>query len=273
MKKTISQNPDRYSKVGTQWLISATGSISPIHLSIGTPLQNLKPLIQANGIIVKVGEVYLCSLTTLNDINQSNNPHYDIIQNGVLKVKNKDVVIGKTIKIIEVDTTRLQTIGEIQDTKGIKAGVSSVDYIYEGDKIEGVSKNLIRQIDYTLNQEIKRGEDSYHLYQLNLAPDTAYSIAALETVKQPQNELLDMPKLKVFVEGINARLTLLRKDFNMIKKMFFEGQIPATLGAVQVVSTIPDPLVALQGTKDFHQVIYKEVGKIQSISSNPLKRG
>lgn len=272
MMKTISQNPDRYSKGSTSWTISATGSITPITLTIGTPLQNLKPLINADGIIVKVEDNYLCSLNTLNEIKNSNNPHYDIIQNGTLKVKDKSVVIGKTVKIIELDISRLQDIGDLQDTKGIKAGVSSVDYIYEGDKTDGVSNNLITQINYTLNQDSVRGTDVYHLYQLNLAPDEAYSIAALETVKQPPNELLDMPKLKVFVEGINSRLKLLRKDFNMIKKMFFDGQIPDTSGPVEVSSTIPDPLTQLQGAKDYHQVIYKEVGEIQSISTTQLRK-
>jgi hypothetical protein len=100
--KLISQNPERYSKQGSNWVISAAKAVTPITLPIGVPLQNLKPLIEANGIIVKVGEMYLCSLTTLNLIKQSNNPHYDIVQNGTLKVKDKDVVIGKTIKIIEL---------------------------------------------------------------------------------------------------------------------------------------------------------------------------
>ena len=98
--KTISQNPDRYSKQGSNWVISADKAITPITLPIGVPLTNLKPLILANGIIVKVGENYLCSLTTLNEIKQSNNPHYDIVENGKIKVKDKEVVIGKTIKII-----------------------------------------------------------------------------------------------------------------------------------------------------------------------------
>ena len=64
--KTISQNPDRYSKQGTNWVVSASPDIVPIYLPIGVELQNLKPLIKASGIVVKVGENYLCSLETLN---------------------------------------------------------------------------------------------------------------------------------------------------------------------------------------------------------------
>ena len=111
--KTILQNADRYSKQGGSWVISASNDITPIYLPIGVPLTNLKPLIQADGIIVKVNEDYLCSPITLNLINDSNNPHYDIVQNGTLMVKDKEIMIGKTIKIIELDISRLETIGNL----------------------------------------------------------------------------------------------------------------------------------------------------------------
>jgi hypothetical protein len=238
-------------------------------LPIGVSLTNLKPVIKANGIIVKVGESYLCSITTLNEIKQSNNPHYDIVENGKLKVKNKEVSIGKTIKIIELDVSRLQTIAELQDTKGIRAGVSSVEYIYEGDKTDRVPNNLITQINYTLNQDSIRGLDTYTLYQLKLAPPAAYSLDALDIVLQPQNELLDMAKLKVFSEGIRERLTLLRTDFNMIKEMFFNGIIPLNIGKVEITAqSLSDPLQQLLGVKDYHQVIYKSVGELQT-TRNP----
>jgi len=270
--KPINQNSERYSKKAGNWVISASPNIKPIELPIGLALQNLKPLIQANGIIVKVGEDYLCSTTTLNEIEESNNPHYDIVQNGGIMVKGKEVMIGKTIKIIELDISRLQSIGELQDTKGIKAGVSSVEYTYEGDKTDGISNNLIKQIDYTLNTDIMRGVDTYTLYQLKLAPIEAYSVKGLDIVKQPEGELLDMPKLKVYIEGVRSRLTLLRTDFNMIKKMFFDGIIPTNFAEVDITHGIPDPLTQLQGAKDYHQVIYKEVGELQSVSNVQLKK-
>ena len=273
--KTISQNPDRYSKVASNWVISASKDIKPINLPIGVPLQNLKPLIIADGIIVKVGEDYLCSLTTLNEIKESNNPHYDIVENGKIMVKDKEVGIGKTIKIIELDISRLQSIAELQDTKGIKAGVSSVDYIYEGDKTDGVSNNLITQINYTLNKDSVRGLDVYNLYYLKLAPAEAYSLTALETVKQPDGELLDMSKLKVFTDGIRERLTLLRTDFNMIKEMFFNGTIPFNIGKVEITAqSLSDPLQQLLGAKDYHQVIFKEVGAVQNFrDTQSIQRG
>lgn len=264
--KELNQNPERYINEGAQWKISASKDIKPIYLPKGLPLNNLKPVIKANGIIVKVGEDYLCSLQTLNDIKDSKNPHYDIVENGKLMVKDKQIAMGKTIKIIELDISRLQSIGDLQDTKGIKAGVSSVEYIYEGNKTDGISNNLITQVNYTLNEDSIRGLDTYTLYQLKLAPPEAYSLDALDIVLQPQNELLDMPKLKVFTEGVRERLKLLRKDFNMIKEMFFNGTIPLNMGEVEITAqSLSDPLQQLLGAKDLHQVIYKEVGSLQSI--------
>ena len=90
--KQINQNPERYTTDGKNWKISASKDIRPIYLPIGVPLNNLKPVIKGNGIVVKIGLDYLCSLQTLNDIKNSNNPHYDIVENGKLKVKDKDVI-------------------------------------------------------------------------------------------------------------------------------------------------------------------------------------
>ena len=122
MKKLI-QNPNRYSKQGTNWVISASTRVKPIYLPIGVPLQNLKPIIKSNGLVVKVGENYLCSLETLNMIKDSNNPHYDIIENGKIKVKDKEVTIGKTIKVIELDITALNTAIEQREFMNRQSGV------------------------------------------------------------------------------------------------------------------------------------------------------
>lgn len=268
--KTISQNPERYSKVSNNWVIQASPDIKGIYLPIGVPLENLKPIIQADGIVVRVNDDYLCSPITFNEIIESNNPHYDIVENGTISVKDKVVTIGKTIKIIELDVSRLQEIGNLQDTKGLKAGVSSVEHVYEGERTEDVWNNLITQINYTLTESGIRGLDTYTLYQLKLAPDEAYSLDALEIAKQPENELLDMTKLKVFTEGVRSRLVLLRQDFNMIKEMFFNGTIPVNTGKVEISKAIPDPAKELLGAKDYHQVIYKEVGEVQGFRDTQI---
>jgi hypothetical protein len=267
MIKEINQNPERYKKVGNSWVISASKDIKPIELPIGSPILNLKPVINANGIIVKAGGDYLCSLETLNSIKESNNLHYDIVENGKITIKDKEVVMGKTIKIIQLDITKLEGLADGMKIKSSKAGVSDTEFIYEGSVTNGISDNLIQQINYTLTQDGERGSDNYSLYKLKLAPDEAYSVEGLKSVSQDDsnNGLLDTIKLRVFTEGVNDRLKLLREDFNMIKRMFFDGEIPTNDGKVSTSTQIKDPLQRYSEIyDDNHQVVYKEVGGVQS---------
>ena len=232
--KTISQNPERYSKQGSNWVISAAKAVTPITLPIGVPLQNLKPLILANGIIVKVGDAYLCSLTTLNLIKQSNNPHYDIVQNGTLKVKDKDVVIGKTIKIIELNLTNLTTIMDERDVLNKNAGVVDVVYGGETNLVDGVPKGIIDQINYTLNEESKRPMDEYSIFDFyslvdfKLNPKAAhYKITPLLVQTQQADTIFEPAKLREYLTEVGDKLKLLEKDFNLIQDIFYEANIPS----------------------------------------------
>ena len=232
--KTISQNPERYSKQGSNWVISAAKAVTPITLPIGVPLQNLKPLILANGIIVKVGDAYLCSLTTLNLIKASNNPHYDIVQNGTLKVKDKDVVIGKTIKIIELKLTNLTTIMDERDVLNKNAGVVDVVYGGETNLVDGVPKGIIDQINYTLNEESKRPMDEYSIFDFyslvdfKLNPKAAhYKITPLLVQTQQADTIFEPAKLREYLTEVGDKLKLLEKDFNLIQDIFYEANIPS----------------------------------------------
>jgi hypothetical protein len=167
--KLISQNPERYSKQGSSWVISANADspnkgVTPLTLPIGVPLSNLKPLIKADGIIVKVGENYLCSNTTINLIKESNNPHYDIVQNGSVKVKSKEVIVGKTIKIIELNVASLDSIITSRDESNTNAGVTDVVYGPETQLVEGIPQGLIDQINYTLDGGSERPKDEYSIF-------------------------------------------------------------------------------------------------------------
>ena len=231
--KTISQNPERYSKQGSNWVISASKAVTPITLPIGVPLQNLKPLILANGIIVKVGESYLCSLTTLNLIKQSNNPHYDIVQNGTLKVKDKDVVIGKTIKIIELNLTNLTTIMDERDTLNKNAGVVDVVYGPETELVDGVPKGILDQINYTLNETSPRPLDEYSIYDFytmvdfNINPSANhYKITPLLVQTQQADTIFEPAKLREYLTEVGDKLKLLEKDFDLIQDIFYEARIP-----------------------------------------------
>lgn len=240
MIKTISQNPDRYSKVGTQWIISANGDspnkgVTPLSFT-PTPLPfTLKPYLNGDGIIIKAGEHYLISKNTLNTIISSNNPHYDIKLNGVIVWRGKKSKLGQTIPIIEIDVTRLPTLASERDIRNKKAGVKNVEYIYEGDLIDGVPTNLIDQINYTLNQDIDRPMDKFSIWELQLGDDIGvYSIEALKVQTAQKDGLLDKTKLQTFLSDTNTRLQQLRKDFNMIKDVFYNGAPPDNIGSVSV---------------------------------------
>ena len=238
--KPISQNPERYSKVGTQWIISANADspnngVTPLSFT-PTPLPfTLKPYLNGDGIIIKAGEHYLISKNTLNTIVSSNNPHYDIKLNGVIVWRGKQSKLGQTIPIIEIDVTRLPNLASERDIRNKKAGVNNVEYIYEGDLIDGVPTNLIEQINYTLNQDIDRPMDKFSIWELQLGDDKGvYSIEALKVETAQEDGILDKAKLQTFLSQTGTRLEQLRKDFNMIKDVFYNGAPPDNLGSVNI---------------------------------------
>ena len=238
--KTISQNPDRYSKVGNNWVISANGDspnkgVTPLTLT-PTPLPfTLKPYLKGDGVIIKAGEHYLISQNTLNEIETSLNPHYDTKQNGIVIVKKKNVQIGQTIPIIEINISNLQIIGKDRDIRNRQAGIASVEYIYEGESIDGVPKNLIDQINYTIVQNIDRPMDKFSVWALELGDDeSVYNIEPLNVATTQVDGILDKTKVETFLFDINKRLKILRDDFNMIKGVFLEAKEPKNLGKVSV---------------------------------------
>lgn len=251
--KTISQNPDRYSKVGSSWVISANADspnkgVTPLSLPIGVPLQNLKPLILADGIIVKVGENYLCSLTTLNLIKESNNPHYDIVQNGTIKVKDKEVVIGKTIKIIELNIDKLTTIMASRDTLNLNAGAIDVVYGPETKMVSGVQQGLIDQINYTLDSESERPMDEYSIFDfysmvdyVNNEKAAHYKITPLLVQTQQADTIFDPKKLREYLIEVGDKLKLLEIDFNLIQDIFYEAKLPNNpISYTEIEQATPD---------------------------------
>ena len=231
--KTISQNPDRYSKVGSSWVISASKAITPITLPIGVSLTNLKPLIKADGIIVKVGENYLCSLNTLNLIKDSNNPHYDIVQNGMVMVKDKEVIVGKTIKIIELNVDNLTAIMASRDTLNLNAGAVDVVYGPETEMVNGVEQGIIDQINYTLDKVSERPKDEYSIFDfyslvdyVNNPKAAHYKITPLLVKTQQEETIFDPAKLREYLIEVADKLKLLENDFNLIQDIFYEAKLP-----------------------------------------------
>jgi hypothetical protein len=274
-KKEIGQNPERYSKRGSEWVISASKDIKSIGLPIGTPLKNIKPVIKADGIIVKIGGDYLCSPTTLQSIKESNNPHYDIVQNGSVKVKTKEVVIGKTIKIIELDVTKLQSLIDGREFQNRQAGVVDVSYINDAQNglVEGIPKKLIDQINYTLDKDSERPSDKFEVVDyfkmVDVEVSPHYTIKPIRIVTDQQETIFDPLKLQTFIIELSDQLSLLRKDFNRIKSTFFDGEIPTP----NTYGLIIEDIVAKTDEDDLgsnHSVKRTESSDLIGIEPNPV---
>jgi hypothetical protein len=237
-----NQNPERYSKQGNKWQISALPKpptekekreIKPLQFDEGLPLDEIKAVLDVDGILIKVGTQYLCSKNTLKIIKDSNNPHYDVVANGTIPVKTKQVTIGKTIPIISIDDTQFSAQGTARDLVNQNAGVKQVDYIYEGKLTEGVSNNLIKQINYTLGEQTRPG-DSFELYDLKLADPMAYSVAPLIVSTTQEDGKFEKGKLESFLMGTKERLKILQSDFDMIRETFYNGAPPISKGILKI---------------------------------------
>lgn len=284
--KELSQNAERYSKKGDNWVISAKadsidGNVTPLTLNPKTLPFTIKPLIKADGIIVNVDDVYLASPQTLDIINKSNNPHYDILTNGVVVWNGTEVKVGGTIPVVKIKISNLTSIAADRDTKNKNAGVSFVDYIYEGEMVDGVPKNLIDQINYTLLEEEQRPKDTFGVWQLNLGDDTTvYSIEALNVSTAQEDGKLDKAKLEKFLTNVNGRLKILRSDFNMIKNVFFNATTPDNIGSfplsIQALTNPPEeeqPVVFKYSTlvdikETPQQITANNVGNTTTTTSN-----
>lgn len=232
--KPIGQNPQRYSisKDGIEWSVSSSPSVKPLVYQFGTPLPNVISVLEADGIIVKIGDKYLISPKTLSEIKESGNPHYDFVSNGNIVGKE----IGRTIPIIELNVSGLETIGESRLRSNSIAGVSGVTYTYnDTETVEGIPKGLLEQINWTLTDSQKKGEDKFSIIDFYSMVDKGeYSIRILNTQTLQSDGKLDKVKYKSFMYEVSERLKVLRADFNTIKDVFFEGKRVSGLKSLSV---------------------------------------
>ena len=231
MIKEINQNPERYSKKVDRYQLSATSSIKPLDLPFGTLPEDLLPVLEVDGIIVNVNEYKLISQATLDLIKESNNPHYDIRNNGVVKTtSNKSGSIGLTIPSITLNVDNLISVGRDRDRLNRIGGVTEVNYVYDGEVIMDttLTQNLVDQINYTLNKDIDRPEDEYSLAELKLSNAKYYDVTGLKiATSQSDDKIFDYTKLEEFLKGVKERIIALNKDFMIIKGIHYEGLIPS----------------------------------------------
>jgi hypothetical protein len=269
MIKVINQNPERYSLKQDRYQISATSSIKPLDLVIGPLPEGLLPVLEVDGIIVEVNGYKLISKKTLDIINESKNPHYDIRKNGEVKGKP----IGQTIPTITLNTDKLSSVTKERDIQNKVGGVTDVNYVIEGNLIENttIPYNLVQQINYTLNPDIDRPKDTYTLAELNLSEQSNYDISSLTIVtSQDENKIFDYTKLQSFLSGVKQRIKALNNDFNTIKDIHFNGKIPnnANTYSITKMATSED----MQENDDF-QIVYKtsELVSVEKTATQQLQ--
>jgi hypothetical protein len=237
--KTINNNPQRYSRNATGWEVSAIGDspnrnpkreITPLELTKGGTTFEVLPILGVDGVVVEVEGRYLVSKKTIDLINGIGNPHWDILQNGSVRVKDRDAIIGKTIPIIRLDGTKWKEIGDRRDLVNKNAGVTEVDYTFEGEEaVSGIAQGLLEQINYTLG-DYQRPGDSFSYYKYAEVNDPKYDITPLTIAAAQEAGPIDQTKLDTFLRNIDERLTQLSDDFNSIKRTFFYGELPNTSG-------------------------------------------
>lgn len=272
-KKELIQNPQRYSKGVDNWVISASPDVQPLLLPIGVEIPNLKPVLEADGIIVRVktidpvSDVYLISPQTLQDIKDSNHPHYTSADNG----KVLGAQIGKTIPIVSVDATTLDGIASAQEEGNRKAGVKEALYIFEGDIVDGLPVGLVKQINWTLNTSFPKPADTFQVWDLDLKAD--YSIDALIIETAQSGGKIDTDKLQKLIEGVNERLRGLRSDFNMIVDVYENGKQPAATGYSEITKVALPPTETGTTEDDVKTQVVIKYSELGEILPTPLTRG
>jgi len=276
-KQPIEQNPERYKKKEDKWIISAlpesptkeqTAIIKPLELEVGKPIakDKLIPLLAVNGIVVKLNDFYILSEQTLSDIEKSDNPHYNIVENG----KVLGIPMGKTIPIIEISDANLKAIGNTRDIANKNAGVLEVDYIYETELEMGIPIGLIKQLNYTLSPDISRPADKFKTFDWALQSElnsSAYDITQLKIdTAQSADKSLDTAKMALFLTGVDSRLKTIRQDFNDVKKCFFDAIMPALSTHTWNEIATTD---SSNSTDDKPQVVTKE-SSVVGVNDTPL---
>lgn len=218
-KVKIETQPERYSRQGGEWVVTAGDK--PLRRSFGERPANWAPVLRVDGIIVQLDlnpTVWMISPRTLKQIEESGNPHWDCAANGEVM----GVTIGKTVPIIRLNIEGLANIIRDRDAGNSRAGVRDVVYLSESAKTEyGIPVGLIEQINFTVDPNTERPEDTFEVYDLALAGD--YSIASIVEDTRQEDGTLDKAKMDAFLAAVKARQKGLQDDFNLIKGIYYSG--------------------------------------------------
>lgn len=201
----LEQNPERYSKRGNDYFISAGEGIEPLKITGLDGDIRLEPLLPADisGIIIhlKGWNRYLTSPTLYNNLAESIriNPHWNWKEHSNVL----GAVMGRTIPIIPIDIDSVIRIISEQSSRTPNAGVKAIEWGVSPTDINGI----IKQIAWTLSQSAVKPADTYSIYDLNIDADYTISTSAAE---------------------IQSRIAALTRDFNRIKDLFYFGKVDSS---------------------------------------------
>lgn len=223
-KVKIEDGAERYSRQGGEWVVTAGDK--PLRRTFGGRPANWAPVLRADGIIVQLDldpQVWMISPRTLKQIEESANPHWDCAANGEVM----GVTIGKTVPIIRLNIAGLADVIRKRDAGNSRAGVRDVVYLSESAKTEyGIPVGLIEQINFTVDPNTERPEDTFEVYNLSLSGD--YSISSIVEKTRQADGTLDKSKMADFLKAVKARQKGLQDDFNLIKGIYYKGQTGTT---------------------------------------------
>lgn len=223
----IKVNNNRYNVRDKGWEISAfdegVGNNPQIESVKGQfgKWPEMHPLLLIDGIVVKVDGLYLVSQKTLNDIEASENPHYDIRVNGEVMGRT----IGATIPVIEIHMANPKESGTTRDVLNLRAGVKSVDYVWESDMVEGIPQGLIDHIHWIFGLPgAERPEDHFEIYDFGFTKD--FGVSTIKTVAIGLDGKVDRSKLTQLLTASKAKVNGIISEFNTIKGIYYSGKIP-----------------------------------------------
>jgi hypothetical protein len=217
----LEQNPTRYSKRGSDYLISAGPDIEPITITVLEADIVIQPILPPDirGVIIYLDGYrrYLASPSLFNALAESleSNPHYTWkTHSEVLGVK-----MGRTVPIIRIDTDSVLKVISQQGDKIRNSGVKEVEWGISGQDLTGV----IKQLAWTLSPTAPKPLDTYTTYDLNL--DADYSITNLFPVVDSSDLSINRTRLEEGLRSVGDRVSALNRDFNRIKDLFYFGKI------------------------------------------------
>lgn len=261
----ITQNPQRYKPDGAGIKIEVGGP-PPLRISLA-PKPDPLPELAAEGIIVRVGDVLLCGPETARALKAAGiDPHYAAPVNDTVTLPSGlTAVIGRTVPIIDIDVTGLPESAAAEGFALRRAGISDVEWGFE-ELGRPVPTEILNQINWTL-AGVNRPTDRWTRTELSLGAD--YSYDTLKIAPPGESGRIDYEAIGEVVRRVGERLAELRKDFNLIGDIYFDGVLPQAGAGIREESQL-DRLPPDNPNPD-RQRIRKET-RVAAVDPGPTER-